>query len=220
MAQTLLELIRAVLRQLFAAHHEWRGTNFLRDVGDVAKLLRKDAEVSSSFDSTRKCTMSAEGGMEVLLSTLAPPAYQLEGAWGSCAGAASGEGTGGTAGMATSVAGKGWQCLLEVVWARMEDAGRRPGSSFGAISTAGTMQLMPALCCRAPDFPGLLQARWRDLEGVCRYLLRRKSEARAAVHAAEPAEHACADLEVEDQELLKLMGSQLYLCLRMSDLYR
>jgi hypothetical protein len=51
-------------------------------------------------------------------------------------------------------------------------------------------------------------------------LLRRKSEARAAVHAAEPAEHACADLEVEDQELLKLMGSQLYLCLRMSDLYR
>ena len=29
--------------------------------------------------------------MEVLLSTLAPPAYQLEGAWGSCAGAASGE---------------------------------------------------------------------------------------------------------------------------------
>ena len=62
--------------------------------------------------------------------------------------------------MATSVAGKGWQCLLEVVWARMEDAGRRPGSSFGAISTAGTMQLMPALCCRAPDFPGLLQV-WR-----------------------------------------------------------
>jgi len=22
------------------AHHEWRGANFLRDVGDVAKLLR------------------------------------------------------------------------------------------------------------------------------------------------------------------------------------
>ena len=46
MARSILDLIRGVMRELFAAQHEWRGTNFLRDIGEIAWALRKDAEVS------------------------------------------------------------------------------------------------------------------------------------------------------------------------------
>ena len=46
MARSILDLIRGVRRELLAAQHEWRSTNFLRDIGEIAWALRKDAEVS------------------------------------------------------------------------------------------------------------------------------------------------------------------------------